>query len=362
MFEFLPYRLPLSIPYHWAKGVHHHRAGLIVRCDLDGAVGWGEAAPAPHRTVDRSGYPAEGRALVTGLDPRAPDFLQRLDGRAPPGRLRCGISTAWLSARAAQAGRTLAAQLAGAGEQPARRVPVNALVGDENPAKAAETAARLVAAGFRTLKVKCFADGARDLARIRAIREIAPGIRLRLDANEGWPKDWSLALLEAMARFDIEYVEQPLPRHASIADFVELKRASPIPVAIDESARDLASIRPFLDAGAVDILILKPPRVGGPDAVLAIAREAARYGVSSTVTASLETSVGLYAALHAAALLPRPIPDCGLGTAHFLAEDVAPPPPLVNGYMDLPGEPGLGPAGVEVRWAEDDPPSACSAV
>jgi len=351
-FAFTPYALPLRTRYHWAKGAHDERAGLIVRCDLGGATGWGECAPPPHRAVDPVAYPAEAARLVEGLDPARDDFLQALDARRPAGRLRCGISTAWLSARAAAAGRTLAAEMARPGETPAARVPINALITEEEPDAAAERAASLVADGFRTIKIKCFADRARDLVRVRAIRQAAPHVTLRLDPNESWPADAALDQLKAMAEFGVDYVEQPMPSGTPIEAFVALRKQSPIRVAIDESAEDLQTIRPFLEAGAVDVLILKPPRVGGPDAALAIAREAAQSGVQSTITASLETAVGLYAALHAGSLLPAPIPDCGLGTARFFARDVAAPPPLVNGYMTLPTTPGLGVGAIDPQGRE----------
>ena len=52
--------------------------------------------------------------------------------------------------------------------------------------------------------------------------------------------------------------------------------------------------------------------------------------------------VGTAAALHVAALLPKPIPDCGLGMSRFFARDVCPPPPLEGGRMRVPTAPGLG--------------------
>lgn len=339
--EFFPYELPLQIPYRWAKGEQLTRGGLLARCELDGVVGWGEMAPPPHEAVDGPARVAEARTAIDGLDPRDDDFLNQVDARAPYERIRCAVATAWLSARAARDGKSLSAYLAEGDEPPAARVPVNGLVTDGEAQAAAETARRLVGEGTRTLKIKCSAARSEDLVRVRAIRRAAPDAVLRLDANESWHPDWAAEHLADFADFGIDYVEQPIPAGDDAA-LAKVRRASPVPIAADEGALDEASIRALLAADAVDALILKPQRLGGPDRTLAVIRMAAAQGVRCTVTNSLETAVGVTAALHIASLHGRPIPDCGFGTSRFLAEDVAPPPPIIDGHMAVPTAPGLG--------------------
>ena len=339
--QFFPYDLPLRIPYRWAKGEQLTRGGLLARCELEGAVGWGEMAPPPHETVDGPARIAEAQAVVDGLDPGDEDFLDRVEARAPYERIRCAVATAWLSARAAREGQSLTAYLAEGNEAPAARVPVNGLVTDGDPQAAAETARRLVGEGARTLKIKCSADRRGDLVRVRAIRRAAPDAVLRLDANESWHPDWVAEHLSDFADFGIDYVEQPIPAGDDAA-LAKVRRASPVPIAADEGALDEASIRALLAADAVDALILKPQRLGGPDKTLAVIRLAAAQGVRCTITNSLETAVGVTTALHIASLHGQPIPDCGFGTSRFFAEDVAAPPPIVDGHMTVPTAPGLG--------------------
>lgn len=341
--EARPYDLPLVIPYRWSKGVQHRRAGLIVRCEIDGAVGWGESAPAPHEPVDGPAFAAASAALVEGLDPGAEDFLARVEARGAEGRLRCGISTAWLSARAALRGESLAAHIAGPGRVPAPRLPINELVTDDTPEGCVRRTAEAVARGQDMVKVKCTPERELDLSRISAIRAAFPEIGIRLDPNESWPVDWAAEQLEAMAPFGIEYCEEPLPRGTSFETYARLRRQTSVPIALDDSVRSPDHARRIIAAGAADVLILKAPRLGGPDETLRIIDLAHEAGLRSTVTASLETSVGLHAALQIGVLLPAPLSPCGLGTARFFGADVAPPPPIVDGHMTLPATPGLGP-------------------
>jgi o-succinylbenzoate synthase len=340
MIEILPFRLPLAAEYRWAKGVQTERRGLLVRVVSAGAEGFGECAPAIHLDTDLEAMAGQAQGLVAGLSADAPDFLARLDARAPDPRLRCGIAAAWLAARAAAAGRPLGAFLAGR-DVPAR-IPVNGLVTEKTPEAAAARAAALVAEGFRTLKVKCWEDRAADLARVEAIRAAAPDAALRLDANEAWHPDWSLDHLRDLARFKLDYVEQPLPSWCGMADLAAFRRASPVRVALDESATDPGSLSRILAAGAADVVIVKAQRAGGPDRAAEMICRAAEAGVQVTVTTSLESAIGTSVAVHVASLLPEPLPDCGLAMGRFLAEDLGPMPEVQEAAMAVPSGAGLG--------------------
>jgi L-alanine-DL-glutamate epimerase-like enolase superfamily enzyme len=340
--EVKPYRLKLQTPYRWSKGIQHYRAGLIVRADFDGAVGWGEMALPPHVDFPGDAQAQEVRALLTGLDPGAPDFLHELELRECPSRVRCGVASAVLSAQARAAGLTLAAYLANGARAIPDWVPVNELIGDASPDVCVERAAAAIAQGQDTVKVKCTPERELDLTRIGAIRGAFAQLRIRIDPNESWPVEWAAEQLNAMAAFDIEYCEEPLPRGTPLAAYAQLRRETSVPIALDDSARSLYHVERIVELGAADALVLKAPRVGGPDRCYEISRYAESHGLRCTVTASLETSVGLYLGIHCAALTSTPIAAAGIGTARFFAENVDAPPPIVAGRMRVPPEPGLG--------------------
>jgi o-succinylbenzoate synthase len=340
--DITPYALPLAQEYRWAKGVQRERRGLLVRVEAWGAEGFGESAPPIHLDTVPDQLAQEARALVEGLPLEADDFLARLDAREVPSRLRCGIAAAWMSARAAARGQGLGNLISDG--TPAEVVPVNGLVTEKTPEDAAARAAALVAEGYRTLKVKCWEDRAADLSRVAAIREAAPDARLRLDANEAWEADWALEHLTALSRFRIEYAEQPVPSARPLAEIAAFRRASPVRVALDESATDPESLEAIIRADAADVIILKTQRAGGPDRARRMIRLAADAGVQVTVTVSLESAIGTAVALHVASTLPQPLPDCGIPMGRFLAADLGPMPPVEAGaVMRVPTEGrGLG--------------------
>jgi o-succinylbenzoate synthase len=341
--EVKPYSLRLRTPYRWSKGVQHRRSGLVLRLqDDDGHVGWGEAALPPHVDYPPAAFADEARAVLAGLDPLDPGFLGEVSLRECPARIRCGISTAVLTLRAASAGVPLARLLLGEGAALPSRVPVNELIGDAEPQVCAERALAALAQGEDTVKVKCTTERALDLERVRAIREAAPGARIRIDPNESWPLEWAAEQLRAMEAFDIEYCEEPLPRETPLAAYGTLRRQTRVPIALDDSIRTVRDVELAALLGAADVFVLKAQRVGGPDRLLEIVRAAGRHGIACTVTSSIETALGLHLGVHCAALTPAPIAAAGIGTARFYAEDVGVPPPIVDGHMAVPVAPGLG--------------------
>ena len=341
--EIRPYRLALQVPYRWSKGTQHHRAGLILRVQAGAHRGWGEAALPPHVNYTPQSFAQECAALLSDLDPQSSDFLTQLDQRECPARLRCGISTALLTLRASESGVPLAAHLLQC--EPARlptSVPVNDLIGDADPVQCAARANDAVARGQDTVKVKCTPERALDLRRVAAIRAAQPAIRIRIDPNESWPLQWAAEQLEAMAQFDIEYCEEPLPRGTPLAAYGALRQRTRVPIALDDSIRTLRDVELALLHRAADVFIIKAQRVGGPDRLLEIVRAATAGGIRCTITSSIETSVGLYLGIHCTAMTPQPMAAAGIGTARIFAENVCEPPPIVDGCMAVPRLPGLG--------------------
>ncbi|GAA1770756.1 o-succinylbenzoate synthase [Streptomonospora arabica] len=203
------------------------------------------------------------------------------------------------------------------------RVPVNATV----PAVGPEQAARIVAeGGCSTAKVKVAEAGqgpADDIVRVEAVRDaIGPGGRVRIDVNGGWDVDTAVRMLAELARFDLEYVEQPC---ASLEELAQVRRRSRVPVAADESIRRAEDPVRVRAAGAADIVVLKVQPLGGVRSALEVA---AACGLPVVVSSAVETSVGLAAGVALAAALPELPYACGLATMRLLEADVTADPLL----------------------------------
>lgn len=267
------FRLPLRTRF---RGVTE-RDGVL----LEGPCGWGEFSPFPD-------YTPEAAAL----------WLRAA---------REATATPWPAPRR-------------------RHIAVNVTV----PAVDALTAHDLVGhSGCQTAKVKVAEPGqtpADDLARVEAVRDsLGPHGALRIDANAAWDVAEAVRRLTELSRFDLEYAEQPV---ATLDELRQLRRRVSVPLAADESirqlaaggttSRDLARI-----ADAADVAILKVAPLGGVWPALRIAEA---VGVPAVVSSAVETSIGLSAGVALAAALPELPHACGLGTATMLAGDVVADP------------------------------------
>jgi o-succinylbenzoate synthase len=323
------FRLPLVTPLATAHGVIAARDGALLEiATRDGLRGFGEALPLPGfglETFEQSqrALAAIARALL-GCDVRevaaALARVQEVAPRAPAARAAADCALHDLAAR--EAGVSLASLLA-KGKAVRTSVRANALVAEGEPGAAALAAQRLAAAGYDTLKLKVGVDLERDVQRIAAVRAALPlPMRIRLDVNGAFGDREAEAALARFARFEPEFVEQPLATHDS-KSWARLRAASPVPIAADESVRDEASARALLEAGAVDWLVLKPAALGGVAVAWRIAELARASGVQVAVTAFLDSAIGRMAALQLAAALPGATAAAGLATGSLLADDLA---------------------------------------
>jgi o-succinylbenzoate synthase len=205
-----------------------------------------------------------------------------------------------------------------------RSVAVNALLGG-GPLDEVVAAARAARAdGFGTIKMKVGAEGSIDELRERvgAVREaIGPGAKLRLDANEAWSIADAPERMRSVWDLDIEYVEQPIPASAGAAAMAELRTKCPVPVAADEAVVSVEAARELVEAGAADVLVVKPSRVGGWRAASAISLLASDVGIPVVLSTLFETGVGISVALMLAAGEPEGLAH-GLATAHLLESDL----------------------------------------
>jgi O-succinylbenzoate synthase len=213
------------------------------------------------------------------------------------------------------------------------RVPVNVTV----PAVGPEHAHAIVAgSGCRTAKVKVAEPGqpaAADIDRVEAVRDaIGADGKIRVDANGGWSVDEAERVLRELARFGLEYAEQPC---ATLDEMAALRRRVDVPLAADESIRRAEDPLKVRAAGAADIVVLKAQPLGGVRSALEIA---AACGLPAVVSSAVESSVGLAAGVALAAALPALDHACGLATMSLLAGDVT-AAPLAEAGGELPVRP-----------------------
>jgi o-succinylbenzoate synthase len=326
--EFAAFSLALRAPLATARGEVTCRHGFLLRLRGDrGLAGLGEANPASWVNGESLEETQRSlRELVRGVD--------RHDAVTPAAR--SALDTALLDLEARQAG-VAACLLLGGSPLP---VPLAALLGERTERNLAREATYALTEGCRCLKLKVGDDLAGDVARLSLVRrEGGPNTAIRLDANRAWSFDEARRALEAFAAFSPEHVEEPL-RSGEPAELARLRAETNVPIAADESLSGPQDLERFAAARAVDVVVLKLARLGGPRPALALARRASALGLRVVLTDSIDSAVGRAAAIHVASALAPPVASVGLAGARLLAADVT--GDAARGALLEPAGPGLG--------------------
>jgi L-alanine-DL-glutamate epimerase-like enolase superfamily enzyme len=144
-----------------------------------------------------------------------------------------------------------------------------------------EQVTRWVEAGHSRVKIKVgLPDLDADLERVAAVRRvIGPKRLLMVDANQLWDLPAARRAAQALAAFDIYWLEEPLPAE-DFGGYARLRSATDIPLAAGESLFTEAQFRDLLISGGVDFVQPNICRVGGITPFLRIAALAQALGVA----------------------------------------------------------------------------------
>jgi o-succinylbenzoate synthase len=355
--SFCDVRLRLDPPLVNARGSWTERLGLAITLqDGSGTVGCGEASPLPGYSSDdvetsARALAALDRSLLTELtsqdDPA--ELLERVAQCLPEAlsAARFALESAALDrlgrARGVPVWRLLRPLIDAEPVVP-REVELAALLPSDDPPAALGQARTFMAAGVRTFKLKLGPDvpTPAQLATLAALRaELGSVVAVRLDANASLDPARLAESLRQLARHRPELLEEPIDLAGDDAGLRAALRASPVPIAFDESLRAPGSLERALSAPYADALVLKPTTLGGFRGCLALARRARAHGRGIVVSHTFEGAVG-WAACAQLALALAPERAAGL----WPRAEQCPEPGrsrLIQGGRLLPLEqPGLG--------------------
>ena len=222
--------------------------------------------------------------------------------------------------------------------------------------EAAALAEEAWADGFRSLKIKVGdpAGHAADLARIAAIVRAVPGVRLRVDANQGFSPDDAVTFARVLAATGatVDLLEQPVAAQ-DVAGLKYVRQRAGMPVFADEAACTVPEVLRLLREDAVDGVNVKLMKsgIGGALEIIALCRAA---GKTLMLGCMLETGLGIAAAAQIAA---------GTGAFDYLDLDshrLLRPVPGLSGGFKVEGEEIVVGEGEAAGWGVTlpEPPPA----
>ena len=187
--------------------------------------------------------------------------------------------------------------------------------------------------GFKLLKVKQGTNNDKEI--IRTIRSVSTDIPIRVDANGAWTPKEAIEMSKFLAQNNVEFIEQPLPKYASLDDWRLTRQESHLPIYADESicvSTDVARL-----AGCIDGVVVKLMKTGGLLEALSVISTARAHSLKIMIGCMIESSIGISAACHIAPLVDH----LDLDGALLLSDDPFQGAEYEDGYMKLPELPGL---------------------
>jgi L-alanine-DL-glutamate epimerase-like enolase superfamily enzyme len=302
--EVYPVTLSYEEPFRIAPGATTESHNVIVKIITDyDAVGWGESSPSKRVTGETS------ETVIKALDKIAPKLIGLCPLRIEHDVEAMDLLVSGNPAAKAAIDMALHDILGKTSRKPLfmvmggyrTEVLTDMTLSIKSPKEMAQDAVKAVKKGFKALKVKVGINPAEDVERIGLIRKaVGKGIQIRIDANQGWSRQQAIEVLDRIAKFNIQFVEQPVPAE-DLKGLVSVRKNSPIPVMADESVHSPDDALRLMQAEAIDFINIKLMKTGGILKARKIAAIAEAGRIPCMVGCMGESEIGTAAGAHLAA-------------------------------------------------------------
>ena len=351
--EPIPILVPLKagMTTKTAHGEHIVSPYVIVRVRTDeGLIGLGEATVAPRWSGETG---ASCVSAINELISPALEGANPMDITACSRRMNEVIKlNPFTKAAVEMALWDLTGKVAGVpvyhllGGKVRESVPMKMVVGAFEVPKAVALAEKFLEWGAKHLKVKVGLNPHEDIARVKAVRDLAgPAVTIGIDGNCGWDLTTAKRALEKLQACDLLFAEQLIGTENPEA-LAQLRMSTSIPIMADESVFTLNDAWRLTALRAADILSVYPGKNGGIGATMAITNVAQAAGIVCSMGSNLELGIATAAMLHIGVAAPaidsERFPGDYLGPLYHEADMVTVPLSLGPETAVPPEGPGLG--------------------
>lgn len=285
----LSFRFPEGQAVAMGIGTAHKRDVIIVRVrSTDGLVGYGEAHPgrspgAVASVVNNTLGPlllGRDACDVVGAWALAHRMQLASHGLGAGAALALsGIDMALWDIRAKAANMPLYRMLGGASQ----RIPAYAggvALGYQPPESLAQEAMSYVERGFKAVKLRIGDTVAKDLARIKAVRQaLGDDITILVDANTSYTLADVRQIMPALAELGVGWLEEPFP----CDDFASYRQAghlaTRVPIAAGENHYTRYEFARLVEDRAIQIFQPDLSKTGGVTEALRIAAMASAWRI-----------------------------------------------------------------------------------
>jgi D-galactarolactone cycloisomerase len=342
----------IGIAYGGAWGWSNVCDTLLVEIETDaGLTGWGETAPLQgiQALINELGAKLVGKNALQ----QRKLWREMWGWNFGNGMALGGIDMALQDVRGKALNLSVAEMY---GDRVRDKVPAyasapNYIQGQDVRKQYPDEGAKLVADGFRALKIRLGGEPlAVDIDAAAALRDaVGPDVKLMVDGNGGYQMGPAIRMGRELDQLGYYFFEEPLPQ-AGYAGYPELTAALQIPIAAGEVLNSRADALTLIERRGMRIIQPDVSLCGGIGECLFIAEMARLSGIpciphcwgGALVTSATLQLVSLLPEPTVSRLLDSPMIELGAYENPFRDELVTNPPKQVDGFVEVPTGPGLG--------------------
>jgi L-Ala-D/L-Glu epimerase / N-acetyl-D-glutamate racemase len=333
-------RIPFKRPFSHKLMTRDYSDSIIVKLTADsGETGFGEGMPRPYVTgetvsscldhIQRVLLPLVEQHDLSALSVHAGTMtlLSEINALLPGvgndsvvafNASKAAVELALIDMLLKQNGKSLGSLVPPVSES----VTYSAVIAADSTDTVRKIALKCGQYGIKQIKIKVGSGD--DYSRIATVRDtLGVSISLRVDANGAFDVKGALALLSSIQPFNIDCIEQPVPR-GDVDAMAQVKKNSPVPVMADESLITERDAAELIEKEACDLFNLRISKNGGIFGTLRLAGIAREAGIGFQIGCQVgETAILSAAGRHLAAHLDDAKFVEGSYGALLLEEDIA---------------------------------------
>ncbi|MFA7419376.1 MAG: o-succinylbenzoate synthase [Melioribacteraceae bacterium] len=322
--KYFPFTLKLKSPFTNASNDITKRSGLILQLeDQQGNISYGECSPLPgfsSETLEEAESSLNETVKFLNQSKAIKDF----EIPSPLSSVKFAVEQALIDLVFKQKSGLLKNIPVLSNSQ----IKVNAVLGFDSTEKILQQIEKKIELGFDTFKIKVGRDNPYDdFELLELIRNtFGYDIILRLDANQKWSSDEAIEYLERFKDYVIEFVEEPCEFTCSTFRTIE---ESHIPIALDESIKDMLVEKKTITDCKAEFLVVKPMITGGIFSTIRLIESVKQMGKKTIISSSFESAVGKSALVMLASLTNHSFAH-GLDTSELFENDLGQDPYVIK--------------------------------
>ncbi len=340
---FLPYKKPFTTS-GWTENGNN---GIIVRVDMEGITGWGEAPvglePFYNEETTGTAWSVMKEILIPLLlkkefeiqsNPDIYYFFSRIRGNKIA---ITGLEFAIWDLFGKIQKRSISRMLGGV----RKKIDVGVSIGiQENLSSLLSLIDNYLAEGYKRIKIKIKPGW--DIIPVGEIRKKWGNLLLQVDANSIYKLD-DAKHLSRLDEFNLLLIEQPLS-HDDLYEHSILQEKIKTPICLDESITSPLHAKSAIGMKACRVINVKPSRVGGLTAAKTIHDIAEENNLPVWCGGMLETGIGRAFNVALASLTNFQLPGDISANKRYFSKDIVKNPFELNkdGTLTVPDKPGSG--------------------